>query len=226
MEHEATVEGVGVGVSDEGPGAPVVILEAREELIPIFVSTDQAQSMQLALEGEPFERPLTHDLFVEMVAEFGAAIDRVRIDDLADVLTTAARDGRKRPYDDVEVLSEVEVPLGVASNNQQRVVEAVNAEHGLVGQFETVHARPPTPASLREKKPNPLYVERARADVGTEEALYVGDRGKDIVAGNRAGLDTVLLRREHNRDRSVDADPTYEVDGLEGVVEILQSAAE
>ena len=84
MEHEATVEGVGVGVSDEGPGAPVVILQAREELIPIFVSSDQAQSMQLAIEGEPFERPLTHDLFVEMVAEFGAAIDRVRIDDLSD----------------------------------------------------------------------------------------------------------------------------------------------
>ena len=84
MEHEATVEGVGIGVSEEDRGAPVVILKAREELIPIFVSKDQAQSMQLAIDGEPFERPLTHDLFVEMVAEFGAAIDRVRIDDLAD----------------------------------------------------------------------------------------------------------------------------------------------
>jgi len=84
MEHEATVEGVGIGVSEEDRGAPVVILKARGELIPIFVSKDQAQSMQLAIDGEPFERPLTHDLFVEMVAEFGAAIDRVRIDDLAD----------------------------------------------------------------------------------------------------------------------------------------------
>jgi bifunctional DNase/RNase len=84
MEHEATVEGVGIGVGDDGGGAPVVLLKAREELIPIFVSSDQAQSMQLALEGEPFDRPLTHDLLVDMVAEFGAAIDRVRIDDVAD----------------------------------------------------------------------------------------------------------------------------------------------
>jgi hypothetical protein len=84
MEHEATVEGVGVGVGEEGPGAPVVVLRAREELVPIFISADQAQSMQLALDGEPFERPLTHDLLVDMIAEFGAAIDRVRIDDLAD----------------------------------------------------------------------------------------------------------------------------------------------
>ena len=82
--HEATVEGVGVGVGDDGPGLPVVLMRAREELIPIFVSADQAQSMQHALDGTPFERPLTHDLFVDMVAEFGAAIDRVRIDDLAD----------------------------------------------------------------------------------------------------------------------------------------------
>ncbi|WP_336358300.1 bifunctional nuclease family protein [Haloarcula sp. CGMCC 1.6347] len=84
MEHDATVEGVGVGVSEEGSGTPVVLLCAREEIVPIFVSKDQAQSMQLAMAGEPFERPLTHDLLVEMVTEFGGAIDRVRIDDLAD----------------------------------------------------------------------------------------------------------------------------------------------
>jgi bifunctional DNase/RNase len=84
MEHDATVEGVGVGVNEEGGGTPVVLLRAREEIVPIFVSKDQAQSMQLAMAGEPFERPLTHDLLVEMVTEFGAAIDRVRIDDLAD----------------------------------------------------------------------------------------------------------------------------------------------
>ncbi|MDS0220820.1 bifunctional nuclease family protein [Haloarcula sp. S1AR25-5A] len=84
MEHDATVEGVGVGVSEEGGGTPVVLLRAREEIVPIFVSKDQAQSMQLAIAGEPFERPLTHDLLVEMVTEFGGAIDRVRIDDLAD----------------------------------------------------------------------------------------------------------------------------------------------
>ena len=124
MEHEATVQGVGVGVSDEGQGAPVVLLRAREELVPIFVSTDQAQSMQLALEGEPFERPLTHDLFVEMVAEFGAAIDRVRIDDLADGTFYAKIDTEQyhggerkravfdaRPSDGIALALRVDCPL-------------------------------------------------------------------------------------------------------------------
>ena len=124
MEHEATVEGVGVGVSDEGPSTPVVLLQARDELVPIFVSADQAQSMQLALEGEPFERPLTHDLFVEMVAEFGAAIDRVRIDDLADNTFYAKIDTEQysggerkravfdsRPSDGIAIALRVDCPL-------------------------------------------------------------------------------------------------------------------
>jgi len=82
--HEATIEGIGVSVGEEGGGAPVVLLEVRDAVIPIFVSSDQAQSMHHAMEGEPFERPLTHDLMVDMVAEFGGAVDRVRVDDLAD----------------------------------------------------------------------------------------------------------------------------------------------
>jgi bifunctional DNase/RNase len=127
MEHEATVEGVGIGVGDEGAGAPVVLLSARDEIVPIFVSSDQAQSMQLALDGEPFERPLTHDLLVEMVAEFGAAIDRVRIDDLSDGTFYAkidteqyTEDRRKemvfdaRPSDGIALSLRVDCPLIVS----------------------------------------------------------------------------------------------------------------
>ncbi|WP_338728706.1 bifunctional nuclease family protein [Haladaptatus sp. DJG-WS-42] len=84
MTHRAVVRGVGVSVGNEGPGAPAVVLEVRGELLPIYVSADQAQSMQLAMRGRQFERPLTHDLLVDMIAEFGGAIDQVRIDDLAD----------------------------------------------------------------------------------------------------------------------------------------------
>jgi len=111
MEHEATVEGVGVGVGDEGAGAPVVLLSVRDEVVPIFVSSDQAQS-------------LTHDLLVEMVAEFGAAIDRVRIDDLSDGTFYAkvdteqyTEDRRKemvfdaRPSDGIALSLRVDCPL-------------------------------------------------------------------------------------------------------------------
>jgi bifunctional DNase/RNase len=82
MTHEARVRGLGVSTADDGPDAPVVMLEADKQVIPIFISTDQAQSIQHALQHKPFDRPLTHDLLVEMVGEFGAAIDQVRIDAL------------------------------------------------------------------------------------------------------------------------------------------------
>jgi bifunctional DNase/RNase len=127
--NEATVEGVGVGVGDEGSGAPVVVLQARDELLPIFVSNDQAQSMQLALEGEPFDRPLTHDLFVEMVAEFGGAIDSVRIDDLADGTFYAKVDAEQyhggersdlvfdaRPSDGIALALRVDCPIMVSDS--------------------------------------------------------------------------------------------------------------
>lgn len=96
MDHEATVRGVAVAEGD--PEVPAVILEAREELLPIFVGGGQARSIQLALDGEPFDRPLTHDLVVDMVAEFGGAIDRVRVDDVSDGTFYAKLDAEQ--YDD------------------------------------------------------------------------------------------------------------------------------
>ncbi|QSG16114.1 bifunctional nuclease family protein [Halapricum desulfuricans] len=124
MEHEATVEGVGVGVGDDGAGAPVVLLQARDQYVPIFVSADQAQSMQLAIDEEPFERPLTHDLMIEMLSEFGGAIDRVRIDDLADGTFYAKIDAEQytggsrkdavfdaRPSDGIAVALRVDCPI-------------------------------------------------------------------------------------------------------------------
>jgi bifunctional DNase/RNase len=84
MEHEAEIRGVGVSAGEDGVGAPAIVLSVREEFVPIFVSPDQAQSIQLALENEPAERPLTHDIMIDMLTEFGGAIDRVRIDDLVE----------------------------------------------------------------------------------------------------------------------------------------------
>jgi hypothetical protein len=100
MAHSAAVTGIGMGVGPEGENVPAVILSARDEYLPIFVTADQAQSIRLALSGEPFERPLTHDLLVDMVTEFGGAVDAVRIDDLADGTFYAKIDAER--YDDGE----------------------------------------------------------------------------------------------------------------------------
>ncbi|WP_255197372.1 bifunctional nuclease family protein [Halorarius litoreus] len=84
MGHQASVRGLGVSTGSGGEGAPIVLLDVRDAVVPIFISRDQAQSIQHALDHEPFDRPLTHDLLLDMLAEFGGALDQVRIDGLAD----------------------------------------------------------------------------------------------------------------------------------------------
>ena len=84
MEHQADVEGIGMGVGEGGESVPAVILAVREQYVPIFVTNDQARSIELGLRGEPSERPLTHDIVVNIVTEFGGVVDKVRIDDLTD----------------------------------------------------------------------------------------------------------------------------------------------
>lgn len=148
---------------------------------------------------------------------------RARDDHARDALVAQTRNGRKSPYEDVDVLGEFDRPLGIVSNNQTRVVEFVLDHYGLGGPIETVHARSPTPESLAHKKPAPTYLERAMGDLGVQNPLYVGDSESDVVAGTRAGLDTAFLRRTHNVDDTLSVEPTYEVSGLPAVHQILQN---
>lgn len=131
--------------------------------------------------------------------------------------------GQKRPYEDVTSLETVDVPLGIVSNNQTRIVEYVLEAYGLDGGVETVRARAPTPESLHRRKPEPTYLETAVADLGCSNPLYVGDSESDVVAGNRAGVDTVYLRREHNAELELTAEPVREADSLESVVEMVRT---
>jgi len=144
-----------------------------------------------------------------------------RDDRVAEALREETRSGRKAPYDDVDLLTEVDVPVGIVSNNQTRIVEFVLDHYDLADHFGTVHARDPTRGSLRRKKPEPTYLEAAMADLGVSNPLYVGDSETDVVAGERAGLDTAFLYRPHRDGHDLGVDPDYEVDGFADVVAIL-----
>ncbi|MGM0397958.1 MAG: bifunctional nuclease family protein [Halobacteriota archaeon] len=135
MDHEATVRGV--AVTDEDERVPAVLLDVRDEILPVFVTGDQAQSIQIALSPETFERPLTHDLFVEMLTEFGAAIDRVRIDELREgtfygkLDVEQYDDGNRtemtfdvRPSDAIAIAVRVDAPIFVSDE----VVDAAGQE--------------------------------------------------------------------------------------------------
>jgi HAD superfamily hydrolase (TIGR01549 family) len=171
---------------------------------------------------------LAHSVTPETVREMSEGLDataetlwQIRDDALAAVLQDATSDGVKRPYDDVDAIERVDMPLGVASNNQHRVVEFVLDEYDLRSQFDAVHAREPELASLPRKKPSPTFLEAAQEDIGVSNPLYVGDKETDVVAAQRAGMDAAFLRRDHNRDRLLDVEPAYDVSTLTAVATLF-----
>jgi len=194
----------------------------------------------LRTHGEPRLRALGVSPDSALFDAFGVGAERAEIHDHADrhgvdpealwqcrddaietTLRAATRAGEKEPYDDVGALAGLDIPLGVVSNNQRRIVEFVLSTHGLDGLFETVWAREPTLASLDRKKPAPTFLDGAVTDLGIERPLYVGDSETDVLAARRAGVDTVFLRRGHNADASLSAEPTYEANTLGEAVDIL-----
>ncbi|KXB06769.1 hypothetical protein AKJ51_02955 [candidate division MSBL1 archaeon SCGC-AAA382A20] len=76
---------------------------AGSEILPIFVSGGQAQSIQLGLSEERPPRPLTHDIFLQVIEDQDLVLESVAVDDLLKGTYTAelrlARGDRIFPYD-------------------------------------------------------------------------------------------------------------------------------
>jgi phosphoglycolate phosphatase len=131
--------------------------------------------------------------------------------------------GEKSPYDDFDAVERLasEHSVGVVSNNQQATVDHI-VESFEMSFFDVQYGREPTVESLRRKKPSPHYVESALDSLGATDAVYVGDSPHDVVAADRAGVDSAFVRRGHRRETTLDATPTYEVGSLhelEGVID-------
>jgi len=131
------------------------------------------------------------------------------------------RAGQKTPYSDLGALADLPVPLGVVSSNQRTTVAFSLAYFDMERHFETMEARDPTVDSLHRKKPNPHYVERALDDLNATDALFVGDSESDVVAAERAGIESAFIRRPHRAETDLSVTPDYEIDGLAEIPELL-----
>ncbi|RZH67256.1 HAD family hydrolase [Natrinema altunense] len=132
----------------------------------------------------------------------------------------AFRTGDRDCYDDVDCLSALSQNCGVVSNNHHSTLAFVLERFDLEPLFETYYGREKTIESLQLKKPNPHYIERALSDLDGDSALYVGDSESDLIAADRAGIDSVFVRRPHCRNTDLDVTPTYDVETLRDVVRI------
>ena len=159
---------------------------------------------------------VTAPLLEEVCGRYGVepgAFWAARDEHTAALQREAMRAGEKRPYDDTGALAGLGLPLGVVSSNQLATVEYAVERFDLPA-FRTVQAREPTVESLRRKKPEPFYLERALSALGAEGALFVGDSESDVVAARRAGIESAFLRREHVADATLSATPDHELASL------------
>lgn len=125
--------------------------------------------------------------------------------------------GRKTLYDDFHTLSDVDVPMGIVSSNQQSTVDHVLDHFDVRGLFGAAYGREPHPRSIRRKKPNSHYVNRALEDLGVENAVFIGDNESDIRAANNAGIDSAFIRRPHREDWYLNVEPDHELTDLHDV---------
>lgn len=71
-----TIAEVKVRMSDHGP---VVLLQAENRVIPIFVDVTVALSIQSALNGERLSRPMSHDLMHTILEAYGGKVTQTVI---------------------------------------------------------------------------------------------------------------------------------------------------
>jgi phosphoglycolate phosphatase len=200
----------------------------------------QAGAVEAAFESVGVANPdpehvetLRHGVTVDALRAVAAAHDldpatlwaaRERFDE--DSQVEAFHAGERTTYDDIHAVADIPTARGIVSNNHHSTVSFVLDFFDLGGWFETHYGRPMTVESLDRKKPNTHYIERALADLDASMALYVGDSASDVVAAERAGLDSVFVRRPHCPAVPDGVTPTHVVDGLDAVAALASEEDE
>ena len=138
----------------------------------------------------------------------------------------AFENGSRTTYDDVHAIGDITATRGVVSNNHHATIEFVLDYFDLGYLFSTYYGRANGIENLARRKPSPHYIERALSDLDASDArvLYVGDSESDIVAADRAGIDSVFVRRSHREGLDLTTSPTYEVADLHAVRRIANGS--
>ena len=103
---------------------PVILLRDASErrALPIFISNEQARAIIVALENEESVRPMTHDLFANLLDDWEMALERVVIHSLKDntfyaIMTVIQGEVTKeldsRPSDAISIALRMGAPIWV-----------------------------------------------------------------------------------------------------------------
>ncbi|ACB39793.1 bifunctional nuclease family protein [Pyrobaculum neutrophilum] len=116
-------------VDSHGQLVGIMLIGAEEwgdKAVPIIIGSAETLSIKKGLGEVDFPRPLSHDLFVEIIEALGAAVEKITIDALVSNTYTATvyikdRDGKlhtfdARPSDAVALAVRVNAPIYIAES--------------------------------------------------------------------------------------------------------------
>ena len=136
------------GVSFDMVGKqPIVLLKTAEgnKFLPIWIGHPEAAAILMKLQGASTPRPMTHDLFTEMLSQLEARVIRIAVTELREntfyALITVSLDGSEieidsRPSDAIALAVRAEAPIYAADS----VIEesAIEFEHEDINEEEVV----------------------------------------------------------------------------------------
>ena len=113
---------------DTRTGSPIVVLHDTEnrKALPIWIGSAEASAIIRKIENIKVQRPMTHDLIINITEQLGYEIDRVEISDVeeetyyANIVLKDEDDNEvmidARPSDAIAVAIRVDAPILVTAN--------------------------------------------------------------------------------------------------------------
>ncbi len=173
---------VGLGIVPPS-SSPLLLLRERDgdRLLPIGIGPLEAQAIAMPLQGVRPPRPMTHDVFVEMIASLGGHLRRVELTDLADNTFRARlmfeQAGQERTID---IRPSDAVALAVRTETPMYVAEDVLDQAGILSQ------QPAEIGGQETSSEHQAGVDESKLSSFKEfiETLDIDDLGSD--SGNRS----------------------------------------
>jgi|YNPNPStandDraft_1061719.scaffolds.fasta_scaffold78354_2 bifunctional DNase/RNase len=200
------VRPIGITTSPESSNAFALILKEKHgpRSLPIIIGQFEAQAIAMVLEGVTTPRPLTHDLFKNVLEQLDARIEEVYINDLRDgtfyariLFESPPLDIDARPSDAIALALRFQAPIyvdaeilnqaGITFGERQRDIDE-EQESDLFGSMDEDEDELPFPPPSKEPDRPKTRVEKLQEEL--EKAIK--DENYELAAKIRDELKRIL----------------------------------
>lgn len=115
--------------------------------------------------------------------------------------------------------------LALITTSERRMVMPALEKYGITELFETIITDDDIEKAERKPHPKPLLMALERIGGTPNNAIMVGDRDKDILAGQNAGMDTALFcsvehQKHYSLEKLMQHKPTYVMSEFKDLIKV------